>query len=142
MLRHALIVRAEFCCSLRPVRSINKLHRKGRGGKARTPRGFPRVSSAARWLRLEHDEEALAPVNTSERGFGTVRCLTPWAHGSPGGGRTYRLRATSVEPGQTGAWRLEVMHNGQIDRVFPGEDAPFPVRSGCSPLPPIVLQAR
>lgn len=56
--------------------------------------------------------------------------------------RIYRLRATSVEPGQTGARRLEVMHNGQTDRVFPGEGSTFPVRTGCSPLPRIVLKGR
>ena len=49
----------------------------------------------------------------------------------------YRLRVTTAEPGETGQWRLELSNSGRTDVVFPGEAAPFPVRTGCRPLPPI-----
>lgn len=53
---------------------------------------------------------------------------------------TYRLRVTTATPGETGAWRLEVSLSGRTDVVFPGEAAPFPVRTGCRPMPPIALR--
>jgi hypothetical protein len=49
----------------------------------------------------------------------------------------YRLRVTTTGPGETGQWRLELDNDGRTDVVFPGEAAPFPVRTGCRPLPPI-----
>lgn len=51
----------------------------------------------------------------------------------------YRLRVTTAQPGETGQWRLEVTSSGRTDVVFPGEAAPFPVRTGCRPLPPVGL---
>ncbi|RZJ04007.1 MAG: hypothetical protein EON89_09480 [Brevundimonas sp.] len=53
---------------------------------------------------------------------------------------TYRLRVTTAQPGETGQWRLEVASNGRTDLVFPGEAAPFPVRTGCRPMPPVELR--
>jgi hypothetical protein len=52
----------------------------------------------------------------------------------------YRLRVTTATPGETGAWRLEVSYSGRTDVVFPGEAAPFAVRTGCRPMPPIALR--
>ena len=51
----------------------------------------------------------------------------------------YRLRVSTAQPGETGRWRLEVAANGRTDMVFPGEAAPFPVRTGCHPMPPVNL---
>ena len=85
---------------------------------------------------ISPDGIVVAAIDGGAGPSGAALVFTP-----PGDARqTYRLRATSVEPGQTGAWRLEVMHNGQTDRVFPGEAVPFPVRTGCSPLPPVILK--
>lgn len=53
---------------------------------------------------------------------------------------TYRLRTTTIGSNETGAWRLEVMADGRTDTVFPGERSPFPVRTGCQPLPPIDIK--
>lgn len=49
----------------------------------------------------------------------------------------YRIRVTSAAPAGVGAWRVEKNYDGQIDVVFPGEAVPFPVRTGCQPMPPI-----
>lgn len=79
----------------------------------------------------------MAAVDAPAGPNGAVLIFTP--HGDAR--LTYRLRATTVEPGETGHWRLEVMYNGQTDRVFPGEDVPSAIRTGCSPLPPIVIKS-
>jgi hypothetical protein len=74
-------------------------------------------------------------------GRGEAATLAFTAAGGPVDGvrpnATYRLRVSTAAPGDTGQWRLELDTDGRTDVVFPGEAAPFPVRTGCRPLPPI-----
>lgn len=80
-------------------------------------------------------------VATAEAARGESATLAFTAAGGPVDGVRpnviYRLRVTTAQPGETGQWRLEVVSGGRTDVVFPGEAAPFPVRTGCRPLPPI-----
>ena len=80
-------------------------------------------------------------VETVEAGKGEAATLVFAAAGGPVDNVRpnvpYRLRVTTAEPGETGQWRLELSNSGRTDVVFPGEAAPFPVRTGCRPLPPI-----
>lgn len=83
-------------------------------------------------------------VATARAGRGEAATLVFTAAGGPVDNVhpnvIYRLRVTTAQPGETGHWRLEVVRDGRTDLVFPGEAAPFPVRTGCRPLPPIELR--
>lgn len=83
-------------------------------------------------------------VGTAEAGRGEAAALVFTAAGGPVDGVRpsviYRLRVTTARPGETGHWRLETSAVGRTDVVFPGEAAPFPVRTGCRPMPSVVLR--
>ncbi|HWQ87855.1 hypothetical protein [Brevundimonas sp.] len=53
----------------------------------------------------------------------------------------YRIRVTSAKPGAGGPWRVEQDFEGRIDVAYPGEASPFPVRTGCQPMPPLPPRA-
>lgn len=79
------------------------------------------------------DDEGMTVATVEDRRDETPtgRFVNAPVRAAPGPSRTYTLRVTSAEPGQTGRWRVEDRRDGSDAQMFFGEILPPFDQRGC-----------